>query len=53
MIGDLWVSCPNASSSGDEPFLALLDPDLDVEQVGGFSGVTRWDATLGRWVPDE
>ncbi len=52
VIGDLWVTCPDASTCGDAPFLALLDP-LDIDEVGGFFGATRWDATRQRWVPEE
>lgn len=53
VIGDLWVTCPDAVTSGLAPFLNLLDPHLDVDEVGGFAGATRWDATQQRWVPDE
>lgn len=52
VIGDLWVSCPQASTSSDVPFLALLDPQFDGEAAGGFFGATRWDGAAQRWVPE-
>lgn len=51
MIGDVWVTFPQASTSGEAPFFALLSPDLDLEVAGGFSGFTCWDAATQRWVP--
>jgi hypothetical protein len=52
ILDDLWVTFPPASTCGDAPFLALLDPDFDTEEAGGFFGATRWENTTQRWVPE-
>lgn len=52
ILDDLWVTCPQAGTCGEAPFLALLDPHFDAEEAGGFFGATKWDDTAQRWIPE-